>query len=130
MATATQVTYAGYTLDMAMNAIICPNGNVVEVTPKRMTCDFYTTETKRTAAYRVAACIVLNADYCADQVHHIDGKHENNDLSNLVILSRKNHTYAHRLMKEMTAALINDPAEGLRLREEYLAYIDANGTRL
>ena len=116
-------------MDMATSCIICPNGATVEVTPKRMTCGFYTTKTRRTAAYRVAACIALNADNCGE-VHHIDGDHENNAVGNLAVMSRKDHVHAHRLMKEMTAALVNDPAEGLRLRDGYLAYIDANGKRL
>ncbi len=54
------------------------------------------------------------------QVHHKDGNHNNNDISNLEILTRAEHTSIHNLEKEIIRNPINGRITGVFKRGELL----------
>lgn len=54
------------------------------------------------------------------QVHHKDGDHNNNDVSNLEVLTRSEHTTIHNLEKEIIRDPINGRITGVVKRGELL----------
>ena len=60
---------------------------------------------------------VLKKEY---QVHHKDGNHNNNDVNNLEILTRSEHTSEHNKEKEIIRDALTGRITGVVKREELL----------